>query len=115
MKFDEKPFLLQIYLSGSNDTWYFYLQGEKNSFDNYTTTIKVRRSLKTECYSVVYNGAVCPITLKGAKQIDASGRGLVVRMSAMENIFDIEEDVDIDTLGRKYRFWLQVEIQKIDN
>ena len=53
--------------------------GSSSDCENYGTTIRVSKSLENERYSTVYNGAVCPIDIKGAVEVEAHGCGLNIR------------------------------------
>ncbi|TRY67653.1 hypothetical protein TCAL_05861, partial [Tigriopus californicus] len=92
IQFDGITFYLQVEKSGKTKNWYFYVQMEGSALDckMYGVTIKVRKSLVSEGHSVVYNGDVCPIDIKGVGEVENSGGGLNIRNSIMENIFDVD-------------------------
>ena len=51
------------------------MEGSQKDCDKYATMIKVSKNLTSERNSIVYNGVVCPIDIKGAEEIEASGGG----------------------------------------
>ncbi len=55
------------------------MEGSPRDCEKYATTIKVSKNLKSERNSIVYNGIVCPIDIKGASEVEASGVGLNIR------------------------------------
>lgn len=124
IQFDGITFYLQVEKSGKTKNWYFYVQMEGSAVDckMYGVTIKVRKSLLSEGHSVVYNGDVCPIDIKGVGEVENSGGGLNIRNSIMENIFDVDaldrsdleqqEEAGGDVEGERFRFWVEVDIFK---
>ena len=84
--------------------------------------IKVSKNLDSERHSIVYNGVVCPIDVKGAAEVEACGAGLNIRDAAMEKIFDVnldnstqeeESSVSDDNEDKGFKFWVNVDIYKM--
>ena len=90
----------------------FLSSGSSSDCENYGTTIRVSKSLDNERYSTVYNGAVCPIDIKGAVEVEAHGCGLNIRDAQMEKIFvkQMEEDGEEE----RFKFWIVVDIYKVN-
>jgi len=123
LEFDGVTFYLQVEKSGKSKNWYFYIQmeGSPRDCEKYGATIKVSKKLKSDRCAVVYNGGVCPIDVKGAAEVEASGVGLNIRSSAMEKIFDREESGGNvhagggDAAEEGFKFWVDVDIYKVDD
>ena len=128
LQYDGITFYLQVEKCGRSKNWYFYIQmeGSQGDAEKYATIIKVSKNLTTERNSVVYNGVVCPIDIKGASEVEASGAGLNIRDAAMEKIFDINTEKDDDNGDKHddssdksededkgYKFWVDVDIYKV--
>lgn len=99
---------------------------EASSYEckKYGTTIRVTKHLGSDRNSVLYNGAVCSIDVKGAVEVDACGAGLNIRDSAMEKIFDVNVEKDDESIDdgdqeeekpREFKFWVDVDIYKISD
>ena len=121
LQFDGITFYLQVEKCGRSKNWYFYIQmeGSQKDAEKYNTIIKVSKNLKSEKNSIVYNGTVSPIDIKGASEVEASGGGLNIRDAAMEKIFDVnvESDDENDNNDEEkdgFKFWVDVDIYKND-
>ncbi len=127
LEFNGITFYLQVEKCGKSRNWYFYIQmeGSPKDCEKYGTTIKVSKKLKSDRNAIVYNGGVCPIDIKGAAEVEASGVGLNIRDSAMERIFDLERDPSGGGSGGQQhqrgdeeqmsKFWVDVDIFKVED
>ena len=104
------------------------MEGSAKECEKYGATIRVSKSLDSLRHSIVYNGSVCPIDIKGVSEVEANGAGLNIRNSIMEKIFDVDmatpaggdresgsghnDDSDHEAEEERYRFWVEINVFK---
>jgi len=137
----EITFYLQIEKSGKDRQWYFYVQmeGSEAECEKYASQITVCKNSNSQLNSIAYCGKVCPIDIKGADELDTEACGLNVRDAVMEKIFTVDNtgqdggkesarshasgekeegevgDQAEEGEGDRYKFWVKVDIFKVEN
>ena len=121
--------------------WYFYVQmeGSAAECEKFETKVSVCKFPNSERHSISYHGKVCPIDIKGADEVDASGSGLNVRDAVMEKIFVVDSSSGAGGVGgagggpssssaekeegevgegeagegERYKFWVKVDVFEV--